>query len=212
MKRQEHKAEVKRKILKISRELFKRQGYQTTTIRQITKAANVKIGTIYHFFKDKEDIFAQMVSGVFDRVLEKVDIAAPNTNNACLRMALEIKLHLQAILDDKRSAELYYITYTSNRTSKEILNKQIERIQHLWYDKNLSFTEEDYAIRALFVKGNILAISIQRLNEQLLGEHNMIEKSIRLILQMFETSKERIDLAIQQMNQLIVAQAEVVEV
>ena len=201
MKRKEHKIEVKRKILKTSRELFKQQGYQSTTIRQITKAADVKIGTLYHFFKNKEDIFTQMVSGVFDRVLEK-SAAMVKGNDPSLRFALELKLHLEAIIDDRRSAELYYITHTSKWSSQKILAKQLERAKDLWKDALLPFLDSDYEVRVLFERGYMLSVAIQCLNEQPMDASMTITKAIQLVLQMYQISDEQIDATIRQMTML----------
>ena len=57
MKRIEKSNNIKNKIIEVSRRLFVNQGYQKTTIRQIIEEAGINTGTLYHFFRDKEDIF-----------------------------------------------------------------------------------------------------------------------------------------------------------
>ena len=61
MKREAHKAAVRGKIISVARKLFLAQGYQKTKMRQIKEAASVEIGTIYHFYRSKEDIFEKIV-------------------------------------------------------------------------------------------------------------------------------------------------------
>ena len=55
------KDEVRQRILAAAKELFVQQGYKKTTIRQIVEKSGVLTGSIYYFFKNKEDIFQSLV-------------------------------------------------------------------------------------------------------------------------------------------------------
>jgi len=48
-------------ILKTSQNLFARFGLKKTTVDEIAKLARIGKGTIYHYFKTKEQIFAEIV-------------------------------------------------------------------------------------------------------------------------------------------------------
>lgn len=61
----------RRKIVDIARVLFQEQGYAKTTITQIAEASGFQTGSIYHFFKNKEEIF---MATVLDREIELRDI------------------------------------------------------------------------------------------------------------------------------------------
>ena len=50
--------DAKKKITTAANELFRTQGYNKTTIKQIVEATGMQVGSIYHFFKNKEEIFA----------------------------------------------------------------------------------------------------------------------------------------------------------
>ncbi len=49
--------ETRAKIYKVSISLMDKKGFGNTTIEEISKAAGVSVGTFYHYFKSKEDIF-----------------------------------------------------------------------------------------------------------------------------------------------------------
>jgi TetR/AcrR family transcriptional regulator, fatty acid metabolism regulator protein len=52
------KKKVKRQvIIDAAIEVFSRNGFQSSTISQIARRANVAEGTIYQYFKNKEDLF-----------------------------------------------------------------------------------------------------------------------------------------------------------
>jgi len=58
--------ESKRKeIARIAMELFAHNGYEKTSIREITSQAGMGKGTFYDYFKDKEDILNEIVNLVF---------------------------------------------------------------------------------------------------------------------------------------------------
>ena len=188
MKREIHKEVVRRKILLAARKLFKERGFQQTTIRQIVKEADVKIGTMYHFFKDKEDLFLNMVSGITDRIIEKADEMTAD-DDVYLRFAQEVRLHLEAILDDKRSAELYYITFTSERVAQEIMRKRQERLKNLLSTIDNTATDADYRVRTLLVKGYLLAVAIEAVHTRSLDKTTTILTAIDMLLTSFKAPK-----------------------
>ncbi len=51
---------TRRKILLAAMECFAQQGYQKTTIREISARAGVTLGALYHHFKGKKDLLMQM--------------------------------------------------------------------------------------------------------------------------------------------------------
>ena len=60
---QEEKSERSRaQILEAALELFSRQGYRGTSIRDISRAASVSTGSVYHHFHDKEELFDTLLS------------------------------------------------------------------------------------------------------------------------------------------------------
>jgi AcrR family transcriptional regulator len=60
---QEEKSERSRAlILEAALDLFSGQGYRGTSIRDISKAAGVSTGSVYHHFKDKEELFDTLLS------------------------------------------------------------------------------------------------------------------------------------------------------
>jgi AcrR family transcriptional regulator len=44
-------------IVDAAREIFSRQGYETTTIAEIASAAGIAVGTVYLYFRNKREIY-----------------------------------------------------------------------------------------------------------------------------------------------------------
>lgn len=56
-RKQKEKEELKALILKAAKKLFVEKGVEQTTIRNIATAIKYSVGTVYVYFKDKNDIF-----------------------------------------------------------------------------------------------------------------------------------------------------------
>lgn len=58
----EQKKEIRNNILAVSKELFLSKGYENTSTNEIAKAVGIAEGTIFNYFKNKADIFLEIMS------------------------------------------------------------------------------------------------------------------------------------------------------
>jgi len=70
-RRARRQAETRARILRAALDLFARQGYSSTTVEQITEAADVGKGTFFNYFPSKEYVMA----GFGEMQLAKVEAA-----------------------------------------------------------------------------------------------------------------------------------------
>jgi AcrR family transcriptional regulator len=75
-------AGTRERIVTVSAEMFRRQGYEGTGLKQIVTAANVPFGSLYHFFPGgKEQLGAEAIrvsGGAFGRMGNAILDAAPD--------------------------------------------------------------------------------------------------------------------------------------
>jgi len=64
MRRRREKEMRYRTILEAAESLFARQGYQQTSIEQIADKAEVSVGTVYFYFKKKEEILINLMEDI----------------------------------------------------------------------------------------------------------------------------------------------------
>ncbi len=65
---------TKRKaILATATRLFSRNGFQGTAMAELSTLTGAATGTIFHHFKNKEDLFLQVLETVRDEILDKID-------------------------------------------------------------------------------------------------------------------------------------------
>jgi AcrR family transcriptional regulator len=77
-RRQRRKQETRRQIFQAAMKLFERKGIFSTTVEEITEAADVGKGTFFNYFPSKEAILSALAErqlGVIDRAVEKADSA-----------------------------------------------------------------------------------------------------------------------------------------
>ena len=119
------------RILEAAVKVFAEKGFFQSTISQIAKEAEVADGTIYLYFKNKDDILIQFFSyktmQVFTRFREEVDKA----DNTIDKLRNLIHRHLKEFQNDRNMAVVYQAeTHQINRLAEE----QIKEMSKLYLD------------------------------------------------------------------------------
>ncbi|GEK89370.1 transcriptional regulator, TetR family [Alkalibacterium putridalgicola] len=125
------------KIILEAERLFSEKGYYKTSIKDITKAAEVGIGTFYIYFEDKHSLYQAILSeyGHFIRKTIAESVRTAETRLEAERMGIETFIRLvrkrpsmynviwQALYVDKKLFVDYYTKFSENYI-KQILIAQ----------------------------------------------------------------------------------------
>lgn len=65
---QVEKIAIRTKLLEIARSLFFRKGYDAVTMREIAQLTGIGLGSIYTYFKSKEQILKEVLSPFFNNI------------------------------------------------------------------------------------------------------------------------------------------------
>jgi TetR/AcrR family fatty acid metabolism transcriptional regulator len=127
------------RILEAAVKVFARQGFRQCTVAQIAKEAGVADGTIYLYFKNKDDILVHFFSfkakQVFDRLREEVARGADSLE----KLRNLIRVHLGEFQRDPDMAVVYQIeTHQSRRLAEE----QIREMGKMYRDIISDIVEE----------------------------------------------------------------------
>ena len=106
------KDEVRQRILAAAKELFVQQGYKKTTIRQIVEKSGVLTGSIYYFFKNKEDIFQSLVMELLRQCTDLI-AAHFRQESPAFRYAALCLVEFEAVAMNQLVRETYYEGYTT---------------------------------------------------------------------------------------------------
>jgi len=86
--RRTHSAERRRQILRAAARVFADRGYATATIEDVARAAHVAEGTIYNYFRSKEDLLIHIPRYIAGPVLEQLaalpDVETPKAAERAL--------------------------------------------------------------------------------------------------------------------------------
>jgi TetR/AcrR family fatty acid metabolism transcriptional regulator len=111
-------------ILEAACKVFAEMGFHQSTISQIAKEAGVADGTIYLYFKNKNDILVQFyeykTKQVFDRFRESVDQA----DTAVEKLRNLIRTHLNEFQKDPNMAMVYQAeVYQQRRLARDSIKE-----------------------------------------------------------------------------------------
>ncbi len=108
-------------ILAAAARLFGRQGYASTTLRQIAQAAGIRAGSVYYHFSGKDEIAAcvldEGIAAVTDAVQRRLD-ALPAGADMRARLGAAVEGHLWGMLQrgEFTAAHIRIYRYVSDAT------------------------------------------------------------------------------------------------
>ena len=107
----ETKEATRQKILETAQELFRTVGYDSTTTRDIARAAGIATGTLFNYFATKESIVTGLVAdaqrrtarGMTDEQFESLEEALFAHISAGLRLLKSYRTYLTPVLETSLS-------------------------------------------------------------------------------------------------------------
>jgi len=99
----------RRRILAAGISLFGQKGFHEARIAEIAAAAGVAEGTVYLYFRNKEDLLAAVFDDTMDEVLAKGREIASTGGTARTRLEGLLGLHLSFLASDRSLASVFQI-------------------------------------------------------------------------------------------------------
>ena len=119
-------------ILKAAVKVFARQGFHQSTVAQIAKEAGVADGTIYLYFKNKDDILVQFFSYRTKQVFERFRSEVKKAENSSAKLRNLIRRHLTEFQQDRDMAVLYQVgTHQIDRLAEDQIREMSKMYQDL---------------------------------------------------------------------------------
>ena len=86
-------------LIEAARGLFSERGYAGVSTEEIVQSAGVTRGALYHHFRDKKDLFAEVVEVLEQQVLEQVAAAAMKVEDPWEQQVTAVGAFLDCCLD-----------------------------------------------------------------------------------------------------------------
>jgi len=119
------------RILEAAVKVFARQGFYQSTIAQIAKEAGVADGTIYLYFKNKDDILVQFFSYRTKQVFERFRAEVKIADNSLDKLRNLIRRHLTEFQRDRDMAVVYQVETHQN---SRLAESQIREMSVMYQD------------------------------------------------------------------------------
>jgi TetR/AcrR family fatty acid metabolism transcriptional regulator len=119
-------------ILEAAIKVFARQGFYQSTVAQIAKEAGVADGTIYLYFKNKDDILVQFFNYRTKQVFDGFRAAVNQADNSLDKLRNLIRRHLMEFQRDRNMAVVYQIeTHQNSRLAEAQIREMAQMYQDL---------------------------------------------------------------------------------
>lgn len=112
-------------LLRAGRQVLEERGYHQTRIADITKQASTSVGTFYLHFKDKDELFRQLLIDVEDEVYGELSPRRTQTVDPRQRIEETNRLYLQAF---QRNAQFWRVieeASLSDPESRRVLDERL---------------------------------------------------------------------------------------
>jgi len=189
-------AETKEHILKTSQKLFARFGLNKTTVDEIAKIAHVAKGTIYHYFKSKEEIFIEVIEKealLLQNEIRSSIEAAQSPQEKLRAFVLTRFRHLKELANYYSALKDEYLSHYSfiDNARKKNFNEEIKMVGEILQEgiKSKIFAIENVNLTALAIVTALKGLEYPWTIETTLQD---IEKNIDILLKvLFEGIEAR---------------------
>ncbi|MCP4746277.1 MAG: TetR/AcrR family transcriptional regulator [Desulfobacteraceae bacterium] len=118
-------------ILEAAIKVFAEQGFHQSTVAQIAKEAGVADGTIYLYFKNKDDILVQFYDYKTKQVFKKFRDAVNKADTAITKLQNLIRAHLEAFQKEPYMAMVYQV---ETRQQRRLAEQPIKEMSQMYRD------------------------------------------------------------------------------
>ncbi|BEV70754.1 MULTISPECIES: TetR/AcrR family transcriptional regulator [unclassified Paludibacterium] len=116
--------------------LFRDQGYERTTVRDLGNAVGMQSGSLFYHFRNKEEILVAVMALGITRTTEQLQAALAQAGNLRARLAALFHVHLNSLLGENQAAlevMLYEWRSVSEAARPELIRLR-DRYEALWQD------------------------------------------------------------------------------
>ena len=107
-RKERDKEELRERILIAAKALFLEKGVEKTSIRNIADLIEYSPGSIYHYFKDKNEIFHALHQGGFQQLMSRMEVLA-TVQNPMERLKAMGRIYVQFGVENPDMYDLMFI-------------------------------------------------------------------------------------------------------
>jgi len=106
MPKRNHKKDL---IIDAAIQVFAEKGFYLAKVADVARKAGVADGTIYLYFKNKDDILISLFETKMEEILQRFETVVKNAGTAIDKLRNFIQLHFRLIEEDQNLAEVFQV-------------------------------------------------------------------------------------------------------
>ena len=189
------KIEMRDAILAAALKLFSEEGYDNATMRKIADEIEYSVGTIYLYFKDREEIFFELHKLGFDEFYKK-QLDVQNIKDPLQRLTEHGLAYISFAIDQPLYYDLMFISripaktinklheWKSGNRTYEILKLNISQAKQAGYFKEVdvevaafSLWSFVHGISSLFVRDRMMIVPTEEIQTLVTGALKFLERA-----------------------------------
>jgi AcrR family transcriptional regulator len=194
-RKERQKAEMKRAILSAALELFSDEGYDNVTMRKIADKIEYSVGTIYLYYRDRDEIFFELHNLGFEEFYKR-QLAVQNVKNPLQRLAEHGLAYMQFAIDKPQYYDLMFISripskrikvqqeWKSGNRTYEILKLNISQAKDAGHFNNIdvdvaafSFWSFIHGIASLYIRDRMMMVPVEAIKPLVTGALKFLERA-----------------------------------
>ncbi len=168
-KREQAKQQKKERIIEAAVKVFAQKGFYTANVKDVAKAAGVADGTIYLYFKNKDDLLISLFEHKMHEILIRFEKVLKKINDPLEQLKVFIKEYFDLIQEDTDLSDVFQVELRqSSKFLKDYHNQQFANYLNIIADiidrgKRIGFfrPEMDTNIGKIFIFGAIDEVARQ---------------------------------------------------
>jgi len=100
----------RKEIVAIAARLFKEKSFDRTTVRMLAAATGLKSGSLFHHFKDKEEMLVAVIESGLKTSIDTIQQRTAEVEDIDKKLLAAIQGHLNTLHNDERDAHIVSIT------------------------------------------------------------------------------------------------------
>jgi len=124
------------RLIDAAARLFRQQGYERTSVRQLAEAVGILSGSVFHHFDSKEDILMAVMSTTIETMIERLSKASESASAPSQRLRELVRTELDLLHGDTRDgvAVAFFQWHSLGTHGQEQVLGQRAEYEAIWLD------------------------------------------------------------------------------
>lgn len=194
-RKERQKSEMKEAILDAALQLFSDEGYDNVTMRKIASKIEYSVGTLYLYFKNKDEIFFELHTIGFNEFYKRQQLVQ-SVEDPLKRLSEHGLAYIQFAIDNPLYYDLMFISRIPAKTLKkkkdwesghrtyELLKLNIKQAMDAGYLKNVNVDVAAFSlwsfvhgIASLYVRERLMMMPTEFIKPLITGALQFLERA-----------------------------------